>query len=56
MNEILPRKWPKISLEMAKISTGNGSGGPGNVPWGPGNITGISINANYHSGQPNIQL
>ena len=55
MNEILP-KLPKISLEMAKISTGNGSGDPGNVPWGPGNITGILINTNYHSGQPNTQL
>ena len=44
MNEILPRKWSKIFLGMAKISPGNGLGGPGNMPWGPGNIPGISIN------------
>ena len=45
MNENLPRKRPKIFLEMAKIYPGNGSGGPGNMPWGPWNIPWISINA-----------
>ena len=44
MNENFPRKWPKIFLIMAKISPGNGPGGPGNMSWGPGNIPGISIN------------
>ena len=44
MNEILPRKWPKIFLGWLKFPPGNGPRGQGNMPWGPGNIPGISIN------------